>query len=177
MGQGMTIKAQVNYGPKNPKAHEVGRVKEWIAQKESHHRIYHFLRFLSFGSSLSCECLCSLKQKPCLRDPLLMPPPPPPTTEPSHKYLPSKTQPWRRNLSHRFPIFTSFTFNFSLYFLSNLLPQSVFSQEDDAPIVEDIKDDEKDETEDEDEDEDDDKDDAQGLLFFFFNHYVYMYNC
>ncbi|QCE15463.1 nascent polypeptide-associated complex subunit alpha-like protein 2 [Vigna unguiculata] len=35
-------------------------------------------------------------------------------------------------------------------------------QEDDAPIVEDIKDDEKDETEDEDEDEDDDKDDAQG---------------
>jgi len=58
-----------------------------------------------------------------------------------------------------------------------LLPQSVFSQEDDAPIVEDIKDDEKDETEDEDEDEDDDKDDAQGLLFFFFNHYVYMYNC
>ena len=28
MGQGMTIKAQVNYGPKNPKAHEVGRVKE-----------------------------------------------------------------------------------------------------------------------------------------------------
>ncbi|BAT78933.1 nascent polypeptide-associated complex subunit alpha-like protein 2 [Vigna umbellata] len=35
-------------------------------------------------------------------------------------------------------------------------------QEDDAPIVEDVKDDEKDETEDEDEDEDDDKDDAQG---------------
>ncbi|QCE15460.1 nascent polypeptide-associated complex subunit alpha [Vigna unguiculata] len=35
-------------------------------------------------------------------------------------------------------------------------------QEDDAPILEDVKDDEKDETEDEDEDEDDDKDDAQG---------------
>ncbi|CAJ1974492.1 unnamed protein product [Sphenostylis stenocarpa] len=36
-------------------------------------------------------------------------------------------------------------------------------QEDDVPIVEDVKDDDKDETEDEDEDEDDDKeDDAQG---------------
>ena len=67
-------------------------------------------------------------------------------------------------------------------------PRSVFSQEDDAPIVEDVKDDDKDETEDEDEDDDDKEDDAQGpplflpsrivnfiitmfsvLYFFFFN--------
>jgi len=51
------------------------------------------------------------------------------------------------------------------FILSHSLPQSVFPQEDDAPILEDVKDDEKDETEDEDEDEDDDKDDAQGPPF------------
>ena len=108
--------------------------------------------------------LFSVTLKPCLRVPLLTQPP---TPAPTNKFPPSTTQSSRRKLTPRFP---PFPFFFLLYFISYSLPRSFFSQEDDAPIVEDVKDDDKEETEDEDEDDDDDdkEDDAQGPPMFLF---------
>lgn len=76
---------------------------------------------ISIFRSQCLSSVCSLKQKPCLRDPLLMPPPIP---EPSHKFSPSTMQPWRRNLNPRFPHFRSVSFQFftllSLSFASTI---------------------------------------------------------
>lgn len=90
-------------------------------------------------------------------------------------FLPLTTQRWRRSPNLRFLLTTSHSFPFFFLFNSQNAIRLVSlvdvwshlcCQDDDAPVVEDVKDDADDDEDDEDDDDDDKEDDAQGAPLF-----------